>query len=77
MLNRANSLIANNNIRSVILEIKTTDVKSLIRSLSRKYFQSKCSRKENKILDFTSVAFISNLTLLILLFAIKNIELFQ
>ena len=52
MLNRANSLIANNNIRSVILEIKTTDVKSLIRSLSRKYFQNKCSRKENKILVF-------------------------
>ena len=29
ILNRANSLIANNNIRSLILEIKTTNVKSL------------------------------------------------
>ena len=29
ILSRANSLIANNNIRSVILEIKATDVKPL------------------------------------------------
>ena len=29
ILSRANSLIANNNIRGVILEIKTTDVTSL------------------------------------------------
>ena len=29
ILSRANSLIANNNIRSVILGIKMTDVKSL------------------------------------------------
>ena len=29
ILSRANSLIASNNIRSVILENKTTDVKSL------------------------------------------------
>ena len=48
-------LIANNNIRNVILEIKTTDAKSL------KYYFN----------DFTSVVLLSNLTLLILLFAIK------
>ena len=34
ILSRANSLIANNNIRSVILEIKTTDKKLLISNMT-------------------------------------------
>ena len=64
LLSRANSLIANNNIRSAILEIKNNRckiVKILIFcSLSQKHFQSKIISfyfenvlgKENEILPF-------------------------
>ena len=89
ILSRANSLIANNNIRRVMLEIKNDRckiVKILIfRSLSREHFQSKihfenfllwkCSRERERnisILTIFHLSFlISNMTLLILLFAIK------
>ena len=76
-LSHANSLIVNNNIRSVILEIKNDRckiVKILIfRSLSREHFKSVLG-KENKILVLTILHLlflISNMMLLILLFAIK------
>ena len=63
ILSRANSLIANNNIRSVILEIKNDRCKIV----KIKY----CN-------NFTSVVsfLISNMTLLILLFAINTSSIF-
>ena len=79
ILSRANSLIANNNIRSVILEIKNGRckiVKMLIfPSLSREHFQSKWER--NSILTILHLSFlIPNMTLLILLlFAKKQIRI--
>ena len=69
--------IANNNIRSIILEIKNDRckiVKILIfHSLSREHFKSVLG-KENEILVLTILHLlflISNMMLLILLFAIK------
>ena len=61
-LSRANRLIANSDIRSVILENKTTDVKSL------KYYYFVLTESIN---DFTSVVLISNMVLLVRLFAKK------
>ena len=75
ILRRANSLIANNNIRSVILEIKndrSKTVKILIfPSLSREHSRE---REQNiSILTILDLSFlISNMTLLILLFAIRQ-----
>ena len=77
-------MTANNNIRSIILEIKNDRCKivkiQIFRSLSREHIHFhllwKCSRKRERnisILTILHVSFlISNMTLLILLFAIND-----
>ena len=75
ILRRANSLIGNNNIRSVVLEIKNDRskiVKILIfRSLSREH--SRKRERNISILTILDLSFlISNMMHLILLFAIRQ-----
>ena len=58
ILCQANSLIANNCIRSVILENKTTNEKSLNTNISfsfRQHFQSKCSRERERNISILTI----------------------